>query len=133
MTPNPASTLNPASVADSGDCSSADKSRAEGGWPFFSEDEIEVAVQVMRSGKVNYWTGQEGKSFEAEFAAFTECKHAIALANGTVALECALRALGIGPGDDVLTTSRTFIASASCAVMVGARPVMADVDERVRT
>ena len=78
--------------------------------------------------KSNYWTGQEGRLFEAEFAAFTGCKYAVALANGTVALECALKALGIGPGDEVITTSRTFIASASCAVMLGARPVFADVD-----
>ena len=97
-------------------------------WPYFADDEIEAAVQVLRSGKVNYWTGQEGRQFEAEFAAFSGCKYAIALANGTVALECALKALGVGPGDEVITTSRTFIASASCAVMLGARPVFADVD-----
>jgi hypothetical protein len=97
-------------------------------WPYFAEDEIEAAMQVLRSGKVNYWTGQEGQQFEAEFAAFTGCKHAVSLANGTVALECALKALGIGTGDEVITTSRTFIASASCAVMLGARPVFADVD-----
>ncbi len=97
-------------------------------WPYFADDEIEAAVQVLRSGKVNYWTGDEGRLFEKEFAAFAGCKHAIALANGSVALECALKVLGIGPGDEVITTSRTFIASASCAVMVGARPVIADVD-----
>ena len=97
-------------------------------WPYFAEDEIEAAMRVLRSGKVNYWTGQEGQQFEEEFAAFSGCKHAVALANGTVALECALKALGIGPGDEVVTTSRTFIASASCAVMLGARPVFADVD-----
>jgi hypothetical protein len=101
---------------------------AEGAWPFFADDEIEAVVQVLRSGKVNYWTGREGKLFESEFAAFTGSKHAVALANGTVALECALKAFGIGPGDEVVTTSRTFIASASCAVMLGARPVFADVD-----
>lgn len=97
-------------------------------WPCFSDDEIEAAVEVLRSGKVNYWTGLQGRLFESEFAEFAGCKHAIALANGTVALECALKALGIGPGDEVVTTSRTFIASASCAVMLGARPVIADVD-----
>lgn len=99
-----------------------------GEWPFFAEDEIEAAVRVLRSGKVNYWTGEEGKLFEHEFAAFAGCERAIALANGTVALECALKALGVGAGDEVVTTSRTFIASASCAVTVGARPVFADVD-----
>jgi hypothetical protein len=102
--------------------------RAFAPWPHFAEDEIEAATQVLRSGKVNYWTGWEGKLFESEFAAFSGCKYAIALANGTVALECALKALGVGLGDEIITTSRTFIASASCAVMLGARPVFADVD-----
>lgn len=97
-------------------------------WPYFAPDEIEAAARVLQSGKVNYWTGDEGRQFEREFAAFTGAKHAIAVANGTVALELALRSLGVGPGDEVVTTSRTFIASASCAVAVGARPVMADVD-----
>jgi hypothetical protein len=97
-------------------------------WPFFADDEIAAALEVLRSGKINYWTGQEGRLFEKEFAEFVGCKHAIALANGSVALECALKALGVGPGDDVVTTSRTFIASASCAAMLGARPVIADVD-----
>ncbi len=97
-------------------------------WPYFAPDEIDAATAVLRSGKVNYWTGDEGRKFEREFANFTGCRHAVALANGTVALEAALRALGIGPGDEVITTSRTFVASASCAVAVGARPVIADVD-----
>jgi dTDP-4-amino-4,6-dideoxygalactose transaminase len=85
-------------------------------------------MRVLRSGQVNYWTGEEGYLFEQEFAEFAGCKHAVALANGTVALETALKALGVGTGDEVITTSRTFIASASCAVAVGARPVTADVD-----
>src|ERR1700741_5233006 len=97
-------------------------------WPSLSEDEVEAANSVLRSGKLNYWTGSEGRKFETEFAAFAGCEHAIALANGTVALELALCALGIGVGDEVVVPSRTFIASASCAVMRGARPVFADVD-----
>ncbi|MGA7314286.1 MAG: DegT/DnrJ/EryC1/StrS aminotransferase family protein [Silvibacterium sp.] len=97
-------------------------------WPFFSDEERNAVIRVLESGKVNYWTGGEGRQFEVEFATFTGCKHAIAIANGTVALELALEALGIGPGDEVVVTSRTFIASASCAVMRGATPVMADVD-----
>ena len=97
-------------------------------WPSFSPEEIAAATRVLESGKVNYWTGDEGRQFEAEFAAITGCKHAVALANGTVALELALQALGIGPGDEVIVPSRTFIASASCAVMRGAKPVIADVD-----
>jgi dTDP-4-amino-4,6-dideoxygalactose transaminase len=99
-------------------------------WPHFSPDEVEAAVQVLQSGHVNYWTGSEGRLFEQEFAKFCGCKYAVALANGTVALEGALSALGVGPGDDVVTTSRTFIASASCAVRIGARPVFADVDRQ---
>jgi dTDP-4-amino-4,6-dideoxygalactose transaminase len=97
-------------------------------WPYFAEDEIEAVTRVLQSGKVNYWTGEEGRLFEIEFAKVVGSKYAIAVANGTVALELALRALGVGPGDEVITTSRTFIASASSAVMVGARPVIADVD-----
>ncbi len=97
-------------------------------WPYFAEDEMEAAINVLRSGKVNYWTGTEGRAFETEFALSTGCKHAVALANGTVALEAALKAVGVGAGDEVITTARTFIASASCAVSIGARPVIADVD-----
>jgi dTDP-4-amino-4,6-dideoxygalactose transaminase len=97
-------------------------------WPYFAPDEIAAAVRVLQSGKVNYWTGDEGRQFEREFAKFVGCQFGVAVANGTVALELALRALGIGPGDEVITASRTFIASASCAVAIGASPVCADVD-----
>jgi dTDP-4-amino-4,6-dideoxygalactose transaminase len=97
-------------------------------WPYFENDEIEAMASVMRSGKVNYWTGEEGKLFEREYAEYLGCRHAIALANGTVALELALYAMGVGPGDEVITTSRTFIASASCAAARGATPVVVDVD-----
>jgi dTDP-4-amino-4,6-dideoxygalactose transaminase len=97
-------------------------------WPVFAEDEVNAVAAVLRSGRVNYWTGEEGRHFEAEYAAHTGRRHAIALANGTVALELALYALGIGPGDEVIVPARTFIASASCVVMRGARPVVADVD-----
>lgn len=97
-------------------------------WPHFGLDEIEASTAVLRSGKVNYWTGQQGRLFESEFAASLGVKHAICVANGTLALELALTAMGVGPGDEVITTSRTFIASASCVVMRGARPVCVDVD-----
>lgn len=97
-------------------------------WPHFAEDEVAATAEVLRSGKVNYWTGQAGREFEREYAEATGRRHAIALANGTLALELALYALGVGPGDEVITTSRTFIASASSAVMRGAKPVVADVD-----
>lgn len=97
-------------------------------WPFFAPDEIETAVRVLQSGKVNYWTGEEGRNFETEFAAKIGLRHAVALANGTVALELGLRVLGIGPGDEVIVTPRTFVASASCVVAAGAKPIFTDVD-----
>lgn len=97
-------------------------------WPFFEEDEVVKVSNVLLSGKVNYWTGNEGKLFEEEFAKAIGTRYAIALMNGTVALEAALAALDIGTGDEVITTPRTFIASASCAIMRGAKPVLADVD-----
>lgn len=97
-------------------------------WPCFEEDELNAVQQVLRSGKINYWTGEEGRKFETEYAAFTGRRHGVAVANGTLALELALLAFGIGEGDDVVTASRTYVASASCAVVRGARPVVADVD-----
>ena len=97
-------------------------------WPVFAEDEIGAAAAVLRSGRVNYWTGEQSQEFEREFAAFVGVKYAVAVANGTAALELALHAIGIGPGDEVVVPSKTFIASASCVVRVGAVPVIADID-----
>jgi len=97
-------------------------------WPSFSDEEVQAVADVVRSNKVNYWTGQEARQFEREFAAWVGVPHAIALANGTVALDVALKVLGIGPGDEVIVTPRTFIASVSCVVNAGAIPVFADVD-----
>lgn len=97
-------------------------------WPQYAQDELDAVRDVLASGKVNYWAGRECAAFEEEFAAYIGCRHAVALANGSVALELALHALGIGTGDDVVVTSRSFIASASCVVLRGARPVFADVD-----
>lgn len=97
-------------------------------WPSFSEEEVEAVARVLRSGRVNAWTGNECRAFEEEFAAWVGTEHAVAVANGTVALEIAWRALGIGPGDEVITTPRSFLASASTIAMAGARPVFADVD-----
>ena len=98
------------------------------GWPVHDKDEIKVVNQVLQSGCTNYWTGKECRDFEKEFAEFIGTKHAVALMNGTVALEAALYALDIGAGDEVITSCRTFIASASCIVMRGAKPILADVD-----
>ena len=97
-------------------------------WPSFTKEEAEEIQQVLLSNKVNYWTGNECREFEQEFAAWCGTKHAIALANGTLALDLALLALGVGPGDEVVVTPRTFIASVSCVVNAGATPVFADVD-----
>jgi len=97
-------------------------------WPYFGQEEINAAETVLRSGKVNYWTGQEGKFFEREFASYVGTKYAVALANGTVAIELALTALDVGSGDEVIVPSRTFIATGSAVVKCGATPVFADVD-----
>ncbi len=97
-------------------------------WPVFEEEEIAAAVEVLRSGRVNYWTGEQTRHFEQEFAQAAGCRYAVAVSNGTVALEAALAALGVGPGDDVVVTSRSFVASASCVLFRGARPIFADVD-----
>ncbi|MGB4073025.1 DegT/DnrJ/EryC1/StrS family aminotransferase [Pseudomonas sp.] len=97
-------------------------------WPSFTEEEANAVRDVVLSNKVNYWTGQECRDFEREFAAWSGTEHAVALANGTVALDLALNALGIGEGDEVVVTSRTFLASASSIVTARAVPVFADVD-----
>ncbi|BBL19391.1 hypothetical protein F939_00547 [Acinetobacter radioresistens DSM 6976 = NBRC 102413 = CIP 103788] len=97
-------------------------------WPSFTQEEADAVSQVLLSNKVNYWTGQECREFEKEFAQFAGTQYAVALANGTVALDVALKALEIGAGDDVIVTSRTFLASASSIVTAGANPIFADVE-----
>lgn len=97
-------------------------------WPFYAEDEIEAVQSVLRSGLVNYKTGDQGTSFEAEYATATKAEHALAVANGTAALELALAALEIGPGDEVVVPARTFVATAAAVVRCGATPVVADID-----
>ena len=97
-------------------------------WPSFTKEEAQAAQKVLLSNQINYWTGKEGRTFEKEFATWVGAQHAIALANGTVALEIALQALDIGPGDDVIVSPRTFLASVSSIIRVGARPIFADVD-----
>lgn len=104
-------------------------------WPSFTDAEVEAVATVLRSNRVNYWTGEECRAFEREFASWSESAHAVAVANGTVALDLALHGLGIGAvnggdaTDEVIVTPRTFLASASCVVNAGAIPVFADVDE----
>lgn len=102
-------------------------------WPSFTQEEADAVQRVLLSNKVNYWTGTEGREFETEFAAFAGTTHAIAVANGTLALDLAFQGLGIGAqyggsaSDEVIVTSRSFMASASSIVNAGARPVFADV------
>jgi dTDP-4-amino-4,6-dideoxygalactose transaminase len=97
-------------------------------WPVYSSAEIEAVARTLASGRVNYWTGQECRHFEREFAGWAGVAHGVALANGTLALDLALRGLGIGPGDEVVVTPRTFLASVSTVVNAGATPVFADVE-----
>jgi dTDP-4-amino-4,6-dideoxygalactose transaminase len=97
-------------------------------WPHYDEETRAAVDAVLASGRVNYWTGEHGRAFEREFADFHGAGHAIALANGTLALELALASLDLGPGDEVVVTPRSFVASVSAVVRVGATPVFADVD-----
>lgn len=97
-------------------------------WPYFAEDEIEAVAQVLRSGRVNQWTGGEVFAFQDALARTFGGNHCIALANGSLALELPLRVFGIGPGDEVVVTPRTFVASATCVMLLGATPVFADID-----
>jgi len=97
-------------------------------WPKYTNEEIKKVSEVIKSGKVNYWTGNEVKNFEKEFSKFIGNKYSIAVCNATLALETALLALNVGAEDEVITTPRSYNASASCILRVGAKPVFADVD-----
>ncbi len=97
-------------------------------WPQIPKEGREAVSRVLESGKINYWTGSEAKLFEAEFAALLQVPEALAVANGTVALEIALRSFGIGIGDEVIVPSRTFIATAGAVANIGAVPIVADID-----
>jgi dTDP-4-amino-4,6-dideoxygalactose transaminase len=97
-------------------------------WPSFTREEADAVHRVLLGNQVNYWTGNECREFEKEFADWAGTRYALAMANGTVALDVALKALSIGKGDEVIVTPRTFIASVSCVVNAGATPVFADVD-----
>lgn len=97
-------------------------------WPFFSEDEIAAVADVLRSGKVNQWTGDRIEKFQTAFCETMQGAHGLALMNGSLALELVLRTFDIAPGDEVIVPSRSFIASASSVRLLGALPVFADVD-----
>ena len=96
-------------------------------WPDFDEDQIAKVSSILKSGNVNYWTGDEGKNFEIEFAKWCGLKHSLTMANGTVSLVAAYKALGLG-GDEFITTPRSFVATTSAGVLLRAKPVFADVD-----
>lgn len=97
-------------------------------WPIYDEDQIAAVTRVLRSGKVNAWTGPDVAEFEEEYRAYLGTRHAIAMANGSVTMDAALRVLGLQPGDEVIVTPRSFIASASTVLLAGGVPVFADVD-----
>ena len=97
-------------------------------WPSFDREIVDAVKDVLVSGKVNQWTGSNVYAFEKEYADYLGVRHAIAMANGSVTLDVALKVLGVGPGDEVAVTSRSFVASASCVALTGALPVFADVD-----
>lgn len=97
-------------------------------WPSFTQEEADAVSRVLLSNKVNYWTGTECREFEREFATWAGCARAISLANGTVALDLALKALDIEPGSEVVVTPRSFVASASTVVNAGLVPIFADID-----
>ena len=97
-------------------------------WPIFNELEEQALQRVLHSGA--WWSvpGDEGKQLETEFAAYHNAACAVGCANGTVALEVALRALAIGCGDEVIVPAYTFVATASAVLGVGAVPVFVDID-----
>lgn len=97
-------------------------------WPCYSQEEADAVSNVLLSNKVNYWTGQVTRDFEKAFAEFADTKHAVAVANGTLALDLAFAALDLPKGSEVIVTSRTFIASVSSIVNAGLTPVFADVE-----
>lgn len=118
----------PANVTAFGNPCQLVKSKVVQKWPVFEPNEIKAAVDVLKSGKVNQWTGSKVKQFEKDFANYVGTKHAIALANGTLAIELALYAIGLQPGDEVIVTPRSFIASASSITICGGTPIFADID-----
>jgi len=98
-------------------------------WPQFDRKTDRTVLDILHSGRVNYWTGGYGRAFEDAFARFLGVRRALTVSNGSVALELALEALGVGPGDEVVVTPYSFRASATCVARVGAKMVFADVGE----
>ena len=97
-------------------------------WPFYNKDQISIVNRVIKSNKVNYWTGEESKNFEFEFSKKINLKYGVSVANGTLALEIALKALNLNKKDEVIVTPRSYIASAICVHNIGSIPVFADIE-----
>jgi dTDP-4-amino-4,6-dideoxygalactose transaminase len=98
-------------------------------YPFFNKSSIKKVKQILNSGRVNYWTGNECRNFEKEFSNYHGVKYSLAVSNGSVALELGLKSLGLKNNDQVIVTPRSFIISASCVLNLGLKPVFADVDD----
>ena len=98
-------------------------------YPYFDKASQKKVNQVLKSGRVNYWTGNECKSFEKEFSNYHNIKYSLSVSNGSVALEIALKALNLKKTDSVIVTPRSFVISASCVVNLGLKPIFADVDD----
>ena len=104
------------------------ESKLKGTWPYFDNEQINVVSAILKSGNVNYWTGNQGKTFEKEFASWSNTNHALSIANGTLALEAAYHSIGLKKGDEIITTPRSFIATAASAISIGIKVNFADVD-----
>lgn len=98
-------------------------------WPLMNSKMINSVSEVLKSGKLNQWNNSAVKDFEQKFAKYMGCNYAVAVFNGTVALELCIKTLGLKEGDEVIVTPRTFLASASCCAWYGIKPVFVDVDE----
>ena len=99
-------------------------------WPQHSFDEIKKTISILKSGKTNYLYGNEGELFEREFAKFSDTKFAVALSNGTVALDLAIKSLNLKKNSEILVTPRSFIASASCILLNNLKPKFIDVESQ---
>ena len=97
-------------------------------YPYFDKASLKKVNQVLKSGRVNYWTGNECKNFEKEFSSYHRIKFSLSVSNGSVALEMALKALNLNKNDSVIVTPRSFVISASCVINLGLKPIFADVD-----
>ena len=97
-------------------------------YPIFNKTTLKKVKNILQSGKVNYWTGNECKNFEKEFSNYIGNKYAITVSNGSVALELALKSLRLKKGDEIIVSPRSFIISASCVLNLGLKPIFADVD-----